>query len=256
MNLAFVLLREARLPRLEQVASAFEAYASDGHPLLPRPSGTDAPDGEGSLAFGLAPGETAVVGLMPAPVPGNEAEAAAQFSVSALGTGWSLPPHSAHLGVVMKGDGDAQTVDGLSRFTSLLAAIVQATQAVGVYWGAAGATHDGGFFTDLAREPEIASRIMLWTGVSIAREPGGRLSLLSRGMQQLALPDLLLTARPAQEALEALEVFFKLLTYVAERGQALPEGDTIGRDENEKLTVHYVPSPVNGGAKVWRIDLE
>jgi len=256
MNLAFVLLREAKLPDATQVASTYTSYAADEHRLRTRPVPVETVEGDGVLEFQLGPGETALVALIPAPVPGGEAEAAAEFSVSALGTGWSLPPHAAHLIVTVKDDGDGagQTVDSLARFTSLLGAIIEVTPAVGVYWGGAGATHDAAFFRAIARERDAGPRIMLWSGVSVARDPGGRLSLLSLGMRQLGLPDLLMTSGGSPQ--DALGFFFDLLTYVVERGEALPDGDSIGRDENEKLTVRYVASPIDAATKVWRIDLE
>lgn len=76
----------------------------------------------------------------------------------------------------------------------------KASNAVGVYWGEAGATHDPKFFISVAQDQDPASRLMLWTGVSIGRERDRRRSLLSLGMQQLTLPDLLLIA-PKQESL-------------------------------------------------------
>lgn len=93
---------------------------------------------------------------------------------------------------------------------------------------------------------------MLWTGVSVARRRG-RLSLLSLGMGQLNLPDLLLLAPPSGNA--TLETFFDLLAYLANRGTAMPEGDTVGRTAEERLKVHYVDSPVNPGKIVWRVEL-
>jgi hypothetical protein len=96
--------------------------------------------------------------------------------------------------------------------------------------------------------------MMLWTGISIAREPDGRLSMLSLGMRQLDLPDLLLVvAEPSEDT--ALETFFDLLSYVASRGEPLPEGDTVGRTADEKLPVHYVESPIDSGERVWRVEV-
>jgi hypothetical protein len=74
-------------------------------------------------------------------------------------------------------------------------------------------------------------------------------------MKQLGLPELLLEA-PKKSAGQALETFFNLLAYVAERGKALPEGDTVGRTADERLPVHYVPSPADPKEKVWRVELK
>ena len=155
----------------------------------------------------------------------------------------------------MTAQGTGDRAESLSAFTSLVAAVLEASSAVGVYFGGAGATHDPKFFQDVARERDPSSRIVLWSGVSIARQEDGRLSLLSLGMKQLALPDVLLVV-PSKRADDAISTLFDLIGYEVMRGRALPEGDTFGRTEIEKLPVHYVPSPVDPKVKVWRVDLE
>jgi hypothetical protein len=100
----------------------------------------------------------------------------------------------------------------------------------------------------------LMSRILLWSGVSVARESDGRLSLLSLGMKQLNLPNLLLVSGKSSASI-ALQTMFDLLAYVAERGAAIPAGDTVGRTADEKLPVRYVQSPIEPAAKVWRVEL-
>jgi len=200
----------------------------------------------------LSTGESCFVALMPVPVPNNEADEGVQFSLSSLRHQWKLPPHCAHLVVTFRAVAHSLPVVRVSRFTSLLAAVTKSAPSVGVYWGNAGATHDPEFFVSVAADPGIVPRIMLWSGVSIAREGDGRLSLLSLGMKQLGLPDLLLVAGESSEPL-ALETMINLLGYVAELGEQLPEGDTVGRSAEERLTVSYVQSPVDPGKKVWRV---
>ena len=79
--------------------------------------------------------------------------------------------------------------------------------------------------------------------------------MLSLGMAQLDLPDLLLIA-PESPDNATLETSFDLLAYTARNGKALPEGDTIGRNADERLPVHYVPSPIDSNVKVWRVELK
>jgi hypothetical protein len=74
-------------------------------------------------------------------------------------------------------------------------------------------------------------------------------------MKQLGLPDLLLTAPKANTG-TAFETFFDLLAYVADLGKPLPDGDTVGRSDNERLPVRYVPSPIKPSERVWRVDLK
>jgi len=252
MNLAFVLLSAPALPKGEDVERAFASFAAEGQTLRLGPSKAKKPGGE-TLEFDTAGGGYALVALMPAPVPNHEADEAARYSVSALAGRWKLPLHEAHLVVVAQVGGSP--LESLGAFTSILAAVVEASPAVGVYCGNTGATHDPKFFRELAREHDARSRLPLWSGISIAREADGRLSLLSLGMKQLELPDLLLVA-PSGKADEALPMLYDLLAYVISRGRPLADGDTVGRTAAEKLPVHYVPSPVDPKVKVWRVELK
>ncbi len=253
MNLAFVLLSKPVPPKGEDIVRAFSSFAPKGQSIRLTQPGK--PSEKDFLSFEVSSGETAYVALMRAPVPNGEADDAARFSLSAIGTGWELPAHKAHLIVTHQIPDSSSLVASLSSFTSVLAAVVKASSAVGVYWGEAGCTHDSEFFLSTAKEPALFHRLALWTGVSVAREPDGRLSLLSLGMKQLNLPDLLLVA-PMSMGNDALDRMFALLSYIAERGKPIPEGNTVGGTADERLPVRYVPSPIDPGKKVWRVEFK
>jgi Domain of unknown function (DUF4261) len=254
-NLAFVLLSKPSLPKGEDVVRAFTLFGLKEQRLGLQRAETKTRSKMDILNFEVSSGEMAVVALIPAPVPNGEADDVARFSVSAIGTGWKLPAHKAHLIVSIQSPDSSSLVESLSCFTSLLAAIAKTSSAVGIYWGDASATHEAEFFIATAREPGLVPRITLWTGVSVAREPDGRLSLLSLGMQQLNLPDLLLVA-PKSAINDALAMMFDLLGYVASLGKPLPEGDTVGRTAGQRLPVNYVPSPLDSSKKVWRVEIK
>lgn len=42
---------------------------------------------------------------------------------------------------------------------------------------------------------------------------------------------------------------------LAERGTPLPDGDTVGRTNDERFPVHYVTSPVDLKKRVWRVEI-
>lgn len=255
MDLAFVLLSKPGLPSAEEVVRAFPSFALEGQRLQIQSSDTEGL-GNDILEFDMGECGTGFVAAMPVPVPNEEAEDEVRFSISALGTGWRLPPHAAHLVVTLGGSESLSRIAILACFISFLAAVTKASHSVGVYWGNAHATHDPAFFLSIAQEKGLTSRIMLWSGVSLAREPDGRLSLLSLGMEQLNLPDLLLVAPKSMSGNDALETFFDLLAYVADRGKRLPEGDTVGRTADERLPVRYVSSPVDAGKQVLRVEIK
>jgi hypothetical protein len=252
VDLAFVLLPTVDVPSGNAVVEAFTAFALEDQRLVLRPPGPKSGD---ILEFELEQCGTTFVAPVPAPIPDREADDAVQFSISAIGRGWTLPPHEAHLVVTLPSPRSNSRMDTMLCFTSLLAAVSEAAGASGIYWGNAGATHDPAFFISVAREPGLVSRIMLWTGVSVAREPDGGVSLLSLGMQQLDLPDLLLVAPLSIDGNEALATFFDLLAYLADHGTPIPEGDTVGRTADERLPVRYVPSPIDANKKVWRVEM-
>lgn len=222
-------------------AQLFPSEAALTHEASPKP---------GALMFKSSAGIT-IAALMNVPVPGGEADEAVSRSLSAFTKGgFTLPPHRAHLLVTSLGDG-TKTAEGLAQHTRVVAALTRATGAVGVYEGNAGATHEPAFYVDVASTTRFPT--MLWNGFSLVRTPE-RVELLSLGMGQLDLPNLLLVA-PAAEGNSALGFFFDLLAYIAGRGDRIPEGETVGRDANEKLAVRYVPSPIDESVEVARISM-
>lgn len=247
VNVAFVLLSRPQLPDAKAVIQSFATIA----PNRPALRSTESDDSRAKEILLLEAGDSSVmVMLLPIPVPEREADEAAKFSISSFGTDWTLPYHGAHLIVTLQSPDSA--LDSLLLFTPVLAAVAEASAAVGIYWGSAGATHDPKIFIELAHDDSVESGILLWNGVSPAQEPDGRVSLLSLGMKQLDLPDLWIVAPNESRPLEWL---FNLLNYMASEGEAIPDGDTVGRTAEEKIPVRYVPSPIDATIQVCRIEI-
>lgn len=252
-KVAMVLLSQAKLPAGAEVVRAFATYAAKGESVRVVPASKKPAHADAILQLDLGKERTAFVALMPAPIPKGEAEEYVRYSISSYGKGWKLPAHKAHLVVALTGRNNPGTVEALSTFTALLAAVVQTSPAVGIYWGQASATHEPKFFLTMAKD-SLQARLMIWNGVSAEKEKDGRVSLLSHGMDQLGLPDLLLVS-PKTKAPDALMTLFEFLSVIAYEGKPIPEGDTVGRSAEERLQVHYVPSPIDAGKKVWRVEL-
>ncbi len=239
-HMCFVLLSKNALPTKKSLESALKTFPDLGKVTLEFNDDKD--------AVTLTCGDVqAMAMLMWAPVPNGEADGATEHSLSALNGSWTLPEHRAHLAVVE--GGLAPSLENFIVFTRLVAVLVRATAAVGVYWGEARATHHPDFVVDIAQS-ELP--LPIWVGVSIASSKTGY-ELLSLGMRQLGLPDLLLKSKRVNGG--ELEFFYDLLAYVAQRGKKLPEGNTVGRDEGEKLKVKYVKSPVDAKQQVWSVTL-
>ncbi len=258
LDLAFILLEKHELPQAEMVLNFFKEFSRPEETLGIDHYSNSEKD-QKVASFSLNTGECFMVAFIPAAVPNEEAEEAAEFSLSRFKGDWKPPKHSAHLIVTGQAVDHSNMVIRLSRFTSFIAAVAKASEAIAIYWGNTGATHSTDFYLSVAADEDILQRITLWSGVSMARESDGRLSLLSLGMQQFQLPDLYLFIGPETEhgikATEIMETLYDFLSYLVKRGEAFPDGDTVGRTDEEQLEVRYVRSPIDRRKKVWRLEL-
>lgn len=239
-RLAYVLLPKHALPTTAALRKALKEF-----PELEKAEFAVSEDDQSvTLRIGAT---DAMAVLLPMPVPNGEADAHTDHSLSGVDGSWSLPEHRAHL-VVAEG-GEKGSLDNLIVFTRLVAVLTRACNAVGVYWGEAKATHHPEFVIDMAKS-ELP--LPVWVGLSFAGTKKG-FEVLSLGMHQLALPDLLLKT-PSVSGGE-FEFFYDLLAYVARRGKKLPDGERVGRDDSEKLKVKYVKSPIDPKTEVWSVTL-
>lgn len=250
-RMAFILLERAALPDPQKVVEAFAFYAP-GERITEEKD--DSGDKTPSVQCFAGPGNSRMMAmLIPMPIPNREAEENVRYSLSSCKDGWELPPYQAHLMVTMM-CGAGSPVETMAHFTAYIAAITSTTSAVGVYWGNAGATHSRDFVLTLAEEKEMTPRLMLWSGISIARQEDGRLSLLSLGMRQLGMPDLLLTPRSEMSPGDAIMTVYDLLAYCLSLGKPIPAGNTVGRTADERIPVRYVPSPRDRSVTVMHVD--
>jgi hypothetical protein len=253
-HLAFVLLPFDEFPASDAIIAAFDTYAQGHHQIrIADDENKDSASHEVLMIHVEGIGNAFIL-LVPKPIPHGEAEAAFDLSVSSITEKGGLQPHRAHLVVTLMPSEETDAIEDMMAFTSLLAAVTDAAQGVGVYWGNARATHTREFFLTMASEHDISPRILLWNGVSRSAEGGGKMSFLSHGMNQLALPDLYLIC-DARAAGEAMGRMFDLLAYIASRREAIPAGDTIGATAEEKIRVHYVKSPADPKQIVWKVEM-
>jgi hypothetical protein len=246
-HLSFVL---TQAPVAVDLAATLDAYKRR-FPAAP-PADPAEEDG-GIVRIAASDGKTcSFIAPMPAAVPDQEADNAAEQSLCALRPGgFVLAPHRGHFVVSTRASG-LPIVESLKRHTLVVAAVAEAHEAVGIYEGNARATHATAFYLDVAATEDVP--LMLWTGISLVSEQPERLSILTLGMGQFGLPNLLVES-PRGIADEALGFTFDVLSYILHRGAAIGAGETVGRTESEKLPVRYVPSPVDPGASVASVEL-
>lgn len=245
-HLAFILLDRERDIAAPVIATALNKRA----PGLDFTPDTAPSEGE-TVAINFDRGRVMIVPVSFA-VPNGEADGAYRFSIAALSPAFKPAKHHAHLIVTMMLEKDQTPLEAQLLFTRVVAAVLESTGAVAVYWGEAGVTHPADFFFNVVGSDEHLWT-MLWTGVSLARQSAHRLSILSLGMRQFGLLDAMLNG-PVAKGNDLLIFMMDMLRYCIERGSDIPEGDTIGRTPDERLKVKYVPSPIDATKKVWFVE--
>lgn len=239
MTLGFVLVREALLPNAEGLVAAAQAV---GLPL--KASTTES----GAQGYTLPSGAVALVSLMPAPHP----------DVPTMWWGPTSPSRDeaiaapAHYIVLLTGraEGDRENDIELARF---LCALTTAAPVVGMMLGHGMTFHRPDFFlASVQANRDLPTWVLV--DVTWAREPGGRASILTHGMQRYGKEEFFVTA-PEAKINEAREYAYTMCSWMLSQDYELPTGDTVGRTSEEKLEIQRVPDPTGDGPEVIRLDL-
>lgn len=249
-HMAFILLKKAKFQKPDKILAALRKHAPGWGFWAERPDNPE--QGKSIQSFGFDGGRV-FVAFMPLPIPEGEAESAIEFSLGCGRKSAQKLRHKAHLLVTMQLESEMAPIDAQRLFTRSLAAVLDATEAVGVYWGEGVVTHPTDFFLDVVGDDE-SMWITLWTGIHKGRDGPNRLSLQSLGMGQFELMDLMVTA-PVGKGELALTRLIQMLSYSLERGSVIPDGDTVGGSMDERIPVRHEQSPVDPEAKIWRFDL-
>lgn len=240
--LGFVLTDDATLPDVGALVEAWNTLSASTLAMRVRVE----PKG-----LSIAIGDHAVTIISaPHPVPGGEAEELAELSASRFMDYEPLGPHAAHLVVAHAPAAGVSRREALEFHWDVLAAVAQASGAVGVQGETA--AHPADFVIETVASG--LARTALWCGVGYAKAAGrdDRISLLSYGLRKLGLLEIELLA--AEGSNDELFRLLDLVSYVARRGADLPDGDTVGYGDAKEGRVRYVESPIDGLERVCRIE--
>lgn len=185
-------------------------------------------------------GATTYVAAMPAPVPNGEAESHCRYSLESILRAPEMKAHGAHILVITRTESPTN-LESLKTHLRNTAAVAKAQQALGVYDGAAGATYSADFYLDQVQRDEVPVAII--SGISVANEDNDRLSVLTLGLRQLRILELLVEM-PRADWDDGMNFVINLVSYVITRGQQIPDGDTVGYSDTQRLRVTYRTSPL------------
>ncbi|MBN1699917.1 MAG: DUF4261 domain-containing protein [Spirochaetales bacterium] len=139
--------------------------------------------------------------------------------------------------------------------TKLIRSVLKSTESLGIYWGDACQIVQSEIFmafTDQISEKSLP--IPVWINICVYKNENNRINVYTIGMKVFSYPEYeIINLKMNRE--DAYYFLLDFLNSLLTTGVKLKDGDTIGRDENEKFKVHYIESFINGDSKVMKIEM-
>lgn len=180
--------------------------------------------------------ERAAIAFVRQPVPNGAAEAAAEVPL------WSDGPaeaqHRSHVAVACKA-AEGDSIDSALLLTAIVRSLLDVFDATAVYWRAGAVTvarqrfdYVGAFGTREHLPLELWCRFHLFR---VDDEHGG---LHTIGMRQFGSMEIEVE-RSSWNPRELYDFVHKAANYVLTSGAVIKDGDTIGKDEEQKIVVRH-----------------
>jgi Domain of unknown function (DUF4261) len=248
VGLAFVLMTEASAMSL----SDLQKEISNHWPAISATELRDNEDGPLSFQWDDA---TVFLQMIKAPFPWSDLEGPCATSILWPKAKDELEDHKAHCLVTIMGE--LSPMEMSARLTQATAiALAACPNSVGVYWGNSTMVISKPMFRDFAIDvlPQ-ETPYLLWVDFRVgAGNPSGT-SGFTTGME--ALGHMEFEAENVPESVsDVRDRLHNLVSYLLEQGPVINDGDTIGRDENEKIRVCYEASIYGNKNMVMRLRYE
>jgi hypothetical protein len=244
--LAFVALNSGEGVTLEEISAAWSRCWPEETPLVPDE------DSDDTLSYSF---DEAVVAIahVAAPIPSEAVEQAARQSWMWPEAGESVAGHTSHLIVTVLAD-ERSPVERLELLSRVIVAIIEACEVAAVHWGAAGMLIEPSEFRGVVEESceDGMPPLMLWVNLLASASENEGATLVTLGMQSLGLVELEVLNSKLEPA-DLLEFVGGVVSYLAENGPVLQDGETIGLSEDQKVTVEHTTSAFNPGQPVIRL---
>lgn len=245
MDLGFVLLQKAARP---DSAAVIETAAKAGLTLTAGDSSDDGP-----AQFEVEGIGTLMVMVIDAAHPDVPTMASGPLSPDPA----PFLEATAHAIVTLVADTEGVPLGDRDRAISVLvAATARGLPSVAAMLGHGTMFYQADLFCDLAlaaaEEHEVPVELVV--DITVAREDEERMSFLTHGLQRYDREEFYMTAPLTGTG--ALDFLLMLVRWmIVDPDKHLPTGETLGRDENERIEIQRVDSPLGEGPQVIKLDL-
>lgn len=250
--MAMVLLDTATLPPTDQLFKAFKDF-----PPIPQldESIQNITRKKDIVTFTIC-GETGFMSLMPAPVPWSDLEGPCITSLYWREAVKTLKPHTAHLIVsIMPHTDEMSMVLWAILLTKLTASVALAfsSHSLGVYWPSGTLVQSIPFFLESTRNisPDCIP-LELWIEFRLQMHPSGMCNVITTGMDVFGHREIEVI-NSKRKPQDVLKFIINLVAYLFENGPVIKEGDTVGEDAGQKITVEFTASTWERPGPVMRV---
>lgn len=208
-------------------------------------------EGEKDIILLRIAGGTALVSLMPAPIPGQELQHTCRVAWQWREACDVVKDHKAHFLVVLMGTKLGKAASALVQ-TKVVAALAEESNAVAVYWGTTLSSRR--MFLD--QSADIAPDHIptwLWVSYRLSRDAAGRFSISTDGLKDFDLMEI-----EAKDVAMPFSEFYGLVegtaAYLITKGPIIRDGDTVGHTAEQRIRVRHKPSYWRAGMRVYRLE--
>lgn len=224
------------------------AVAAAYRDLFPRSSLRIEPGEEEQVTY-VSDGVTVVAQPIAARIPEEDLLHAAARSWMWPKALEAVSEHRTH--AIVAGTGTEATPLALA-VTRVTAAIAEAADCAGVYWGAGGQVHQVDAFVSFTRKVDEDGTlpIPLWVGTIVSGEtPQGPHDLTTQGLAALGHKELEILGSKAGP-MDLRTTAFDLVAYLLEKGPVLKHGDTFGPSTDVRWKISHTKSRYREGEDV------
>ena len=256
--IAMVATSSPRLPDANAIVEASaKVYATPGEPadafFINDAGDAVEPQWEdGKLVFALGDAKVAVT-LIPKPIPWS------QLDGPCAGSWWwpdaakKMREHTHHFLVAVVG-GPTEPVERRIILTHVVRAVLQGTDAVGVYWAEATIVHEPKAF--LEQSASMTPRKIpgsLWLDVVVQKNEDGTQRCFTAGMEPLGFAEIEVP-RSRMRPIDLIGFVGDFACYIVNDRKAVYPGDMVGRTPEQRFKVTHGPSMVGRG-QVMRLEI-
>lgn len=193
---------------------------------------------------------------MPAPIPGQEAEANADGNILWPNGKEAAAGHRSHVIVTNVGAGEQTPVQSALAVSRLALAALKLFDGLGVYWGNAHVCNSRELFEEFCGNmSEDSLPVPMWLRFQFVRPANGEVGLYTLGMSQFGLMDIEVD-RCRRDVQDLFEFVSNIAHYLIQQGPVIADGNTVGGSADERILVRHRPSMVEPQRRVYKIVFE